>query len=71
VAQFDPTSSRSAGLRGTRSIRIKPGSILFGKTIESVNMPKNIDGEYYSPVNDISIGALYKTGNVPPGYVAD
>ena len=60
VAQY------SAGKKS--SIVFKPGDFFLVKTIESVNMPKNITASITPRSTTYRSGLFLRTGNVPPGY---
>ncbi len=50
------------------SITFKPGSFFLVKTIETVNMPKNITASITPRSTTYRSGLFLRTGNVPPGY---
>src|SRR3989344_4643533 len=52
----------------TQSIKIKPGAFFLVKTIESVNMPKNLTASITPRSTTYRSGLFIRTGNVPPGY---
>jgi len=50
------------------SLNIKPGDFYLVKTIETVNMPKNLTGSITPRSTTYRSGLFIRTGNVPPGY---
>lgn len=51
-----------------REIMIKPGEFFLIKTIESVNMPKDLTASITPRSTTYRSGLFIRTGNVPPGY---
>lgn len=49
-------------------VKIKPGDFVLTKTIESVNMPKNLTASITPRSTTYRSGLMLRTGNVPPGY---
>lgn len=50
------------------SVTFKPGDFFLVKTIETVNMPKNITASITPRSTTYRSGLFLRTGNVPPGY---
>lgn len=51
-----------------RSILVKPGEFYLIKTIESVNIPKNLTANIKPRSTTYRSGIFIRTGNVAPGY---
>ena len=60
VRQFSETKKAS--------ITFKPGDFFLVKTIENVNMPKNLTASITPRSTTYRSGLFLRTGNVPPGY---
>jgi len=52
----------------TSSLKIRPNDFYLVKTIETVNMPKNLTGSITPRSTTYRSGLFIRTGNVPPGY---
>lgn len=52
----------------TPKVVVKPGEFYLVKTIESVNMPKNLTASITPRSTTYRSGLFIRTGNVPPGY---
>lgn len=51
-----------------RSVTLKPGDFVLVKTIETVNMPKDLTANMKPRSTTFRSGLFLRTGNVPPGY---
>ena len=54
--------------KSTQTIVFKPGDYYLVKTIEIVNMPKNLTANFKPRTTTFRSGLFLRTGNVAPGY---
>ncbi len=50
------------------TVTLKPGDFFLVKTIESVNMPKDLTANMKPRSTTFRSGIFIRTGNIPPGY---